>query len=313
MPVCALAAAVRACLAIFSVHGSLPLPPPLPRARPWPPSNSGAPPSAPQRPTDIGLQQAGLPEAVAACVAACHPALAPLLWSNVVLTGGCCRLPGLAERFGGELRSLAPDDFEVGVVAPQVRAAAAGVGGQHPSLQRRGRAARGGRTHHPQAALSLARRKAPSQLRVLLTAPPIPPPAPAIPPPPRPPRTRTCLRGRAPPALAGPSSTPPPPPRGSSTSKTDRATRGADEGRPQTAALWRGVARRAARPLSPCSWRRVAVRASGAPTPRPASLGLRSCRRQCPARPQSGVFALESTAATLPPCIRLQRLRSACG
>ncbi|GBF91703.1 hypothetical protein Rsub_04007 [Raphidocelis subcapitata] len=76
-------------------------------------------PEALFRPTDIGLQQAGLPEAVAAAVAACHPALAPLLWSNVVLTGGCCRLPGLAERFGGELRSLAPDDFEVGVVAPQ--------------------------------------------------------------------------------------------------------------------------------------------------------------------------------------------------
>ncbi|KAI8471017.1 MAG: Actin/actin-like protein [Monoraphidium minutum] len=71
------------------------------------------------RPSDIGLQQAGLPEAVASAIAACHPALSPLLWSNVVLTGGCCRLPGLAARFERELRALAPDDFEVGVVSPQ--------------------------------------------------------------------------------------------------------------------------------------------------------------------------------------------------
>lgn len=62
----------------------------------------------------------GLPEAVAAAISSCHPALAPLLWSNVVLTGGCCRLPGLAERVRAELRALAPDEFEVGVVAPEV-------------------------------------------------------------------------------------------------------------------------------------------------------------------------------------------------
>ena len=88
------------------------------------PLHASAPTPAPPlplcRPSDIGLQQAGMPEAVAQAIAACHPALAPLLWSNVVLTGGCCRLPGLAQRFRGELRSLAPDDFEVGVVAPQV-------------------------------------------------------------------------------------------------------------------------------------------------------------------------------------------------
>ncbi len=86
-----------------------------------PPTNQPTNRSQPTaRPTDIGLQQAGLPEAVAQAVAACHPALAPLLWSNVILTGGCCRLPGLSDRFARELRTLAPDEFEVGVVAPQV-------------------------------------------------------------------------------------------------------------------------------------------------------------------------------------------------
>lgn len=39
-------------------------------------------------PPDIGLQQAGVAEAVVQAVTACHPALAPLLFSNVVVTGG---------------------------------------------------------------------------------------------------------------------------------------------------------------------------------------------------------------------------------
>lgn len=31
-------------------------------------------------------------------VAACPPGLAPLLYGQVVLTGGCCNLPGFAAR-----------------------------------------------------------------------------------------------------------------------------------------------------------------------------------------------------------------------
>ena len=38
-------------------------------------------------PADIGLQQAGIVEAVVQTVAATHPALQPLLYTNVVLTG----------------------------------------------------------------------------------------------------------------------------------------------------------------------------------------------------------------------------------
>lgn len=72
------------------------------------------------RPCDIGLSQAGLPEVVVQAVSACPPALAPLLYGQVILTGGCCNLPGFAQRFEKELRQLVPDDFEVVVVAPQV-------------------------------------------------------------------------------------------------------------------------------------------------------------------------------------------------
>ena len=41
------------------------------------------------RPMDIGLQQAGVAEAVVQAVSAAHPALQPLLYTNVVLTGVC--------------------------------------------------------------------------------------------------------------------------------------------------------------------------------------------------------------------------------
>ena len=39
-------------------------------------------------PSDIGLNQAGVAEAVVQAVQAAHPALQPLLYTNVVLTGG---------------------------------------------------------------------------------------------------------------------------------------------------------------------------------------------------------------------------------
>ena len=40
------------------------------------------------RPSDIGMEEAGLAEAIAAAVRACHPQLHALLYSNVLLTGG---------------------------------------------------------------------------------------------------------------------------------------------------------------------------------------------------------------------------------
>ena len=69
------------------------------------------------QPTDIGLQQAGLPQAIAEAVAATPPDLHPLLYSNVLCTGGCATCPGFQDRLYNELRALVPDDFEVS--APQ--------------------------------------------------------------------------------------------------------------------------------------------------------------------------------------------------
>ncbi|KAG2452463.1 hypothetical protein HYH02_002703 [Chlamydomonas schloesseri] len=70
-------------------------------------------------PDDVGLQQAGVAEAVVQAVTSCHPALAPLLYSNVVVVGGVAACPGFRERFTSELRSLVPDCADLNVFMPQ--------------------------------------------------------------------------------------------------------------------------------------------------------------------------------------------------
>ena len=69
------------------------------------------------QPTDIGLQQAGLPQAIVEAVQATPPDLHPLLYSNVLCTGGCAKCPGFQERLSNELRSLVPDDYKVSAPA----------------------------------------------------------------------------------------------------------------------------------------------------------------------------------------------------
>lgn len=70
-------------------------------------------------PSDIGLQQAGVPEALVQAVTACHPALTPLLFSNVLLTGGLVQCPGFKERFEAELRPLVPGAYALNVFMPK--------------------------------------------------------------------------------------------------------------------------------------------------------------------------------------------------
>ena len=65
------------------------------------------------QPSDIGLQQGGLAQTITEAVEATHPNLHPLLYSNVVCTGGCATCPGFQQRLYSELRALVPDDYEV--------------------------------------------------------------------------------------------------------------------------------------------------------------------------------------------------------
>ncbi|KAF5839191.1 actin family [Dunaliella salina] len=69
-------------------------------------------------PSDIGLMQAGVAEAVLQAVQSVHASLHPLLYNNVILTGGMAGCPGFCERFDAELRPLVPSDYALGVHLP---------------------------------------------------------------------------------------------------------------------------------------------------------------------------------------------------
>lgn len=67
------------------------------------------------RPSDIGICQMGVSEAVVEAVSSCEPAAQPWLYRNIVLTGGSVKFPGFRERLESEVRSLAPGEMEVKV------------------------------------------------------------------------------------------------------------------------------------------------------------------------------------------------------
>ncbi|BBN03542.1 actin-related protein 6 [Marchantia polymorpha subsp. ruderalis] len=66
-------------------------------------------------PADLGMNEAGLAECIVRAVKACHPTLHPVMYSNVLLTGGSTLFNGFKERLENELRPLVPDEFEVNV------------------------------------------------------------------------------------------------------------------------------------------------------------------------------------------------------
>lgn len=59
-------------------------------------------------PADVGLPQAGLPEAIVQVLRALPAGLWPGLLANVVVGGGTAAMPGLVERLQAELRALTP-------------------------------------------------------------------------------------------------------------------------------------------------------------------------------------------------------------
>ncbi|CAN0353439.1 unnamed protein product [Pylaiella littoralis] len=69
-------------------------------------------------PSNIGLSQMGLSEAVATCIERCPAALRPQFYANVLLTGGNCAIPNLKERLYRDLRVSAPIHCEVNVTLP---------------------------------------------------------------------------------------------------------------------------------------------------------------------------------------------------
>ncbi|PVU92691.1 hypothetical protein BB561_003673 [Smittium simulii] len=71
-------------------------------------------------PSDIGINQGGIHEAVLESIESCPERIRGLLANNIVVIGGTSHLPGLKDRLEKELRKLFPESFDVGVfIAPR--------------------------------------------------------------------------------------------------------------------------------------------------------------------------------------------------
>ena len=63
-------------------------------------------------PSDIGIDQAGLPEMILQCVSKTNPSLHSLLLNNIVLTGGNTLFPNFREWLQKEMQMLWPTEFD---------------------------------------------------------------------------------------------------------------------------------------------------------------------------------------------------------
>ncbi|XP_051889667.1 actin-related protein 6 [Pristis pectinata] len=70
-------------------------------------------------PSDIGIQEMGIPEAIVHSVQSLPEEMHPHFYKNIVLTGGNSLLPGFRDRVYAEVRSLTPCDYDVSVLLPE--------------------------------------------------------------------------------------------------------------------------------------------------------------------------------------------------
>ena len=63
-------------------------------------------------PSDIGIEQAGIPETIVNVIGECPEQAQRWLYRNIVLVGGCTNIANLRERVEREVRELAPDTFK---------------------------------------------------------------------------------------------------------------------------------------------------------------------------------------------------------
>ncbi|KAF8928641.1 Actin- protein 6 [Dissophora ornata] len=66
-------------------------------------------------PSDIGMEQAGIPEAIVDAISVCDEEIQGMLYANVVLIGGNSKLPGFKKRVANDLRQLVASEYEVRV------------------------------------------------------------------------------------------------------------------------------------------------------------------------------------------------------
>lgn len=69
-------------------------------------------------PSDVGIPQMGIPEAILHSINSCPPEHMENLLENIVLYGGNAMFPGFKDRVYKEVRSLALDHFDVNITLP---------------------------------------------------------------------------------------------------------------------------------------------------------------------------------------------------
>nr|XP_022293675.1 actin-related protein 6-like [Crassostrea virginica] len=69
-------------------------------------------------PSDVGVQEMGVAEALVYAISTLPEEMQPHMYSNIILTGGNCLLPGFSDRFYSEVRSMAPEEYEITVKTP---------------------------------------------------------------------------------------------------------------------------------------------------------------------------------------------------
>lgn len=69
-------------------------------------------------PSDIGIEQMGIPEAIYHVVSLTPIEMHPHLYSNIILTGGSVHFPGFSKRVESDVRKMCPDDYTVRVFTP---------------------------------------------------------------------------------------------------------------------------------------------------------------------------------------------------
>lgn len=80
-------------------------------------------------PSNIGIGQMGIPEAIAHSISLTPNEMHPHLYANIIITGGNALFPGFEERLLSDVRKLAPDDYEVSVTVPENPPSYAWLGG----------------------------------------------------------------------------------------------------------------------------------------------------------------------------------------
>lgn len=80
-------------------------------------------------PSNIGIDQMGIPEAIAHAISLTPKEMHPHLYANIIVTGGNALFSGFEERLLSDVRKLAPDDYELNVTVPEKPSSYAWLGG----------------------------------------------------------------------------------------------------------------------------------------------------------------------------------------